>query len=188
MVYIEVWDSYEKQSYRNRTCIYGANGKQDLVIPVKRPGGNNTLTRDIMLDYDMPWHQVHWKSIVSAYGHSPFFEIFEPELAPFFVKKMKYLLDWNFGLLDRLFSLAGITVSYQRTENFIKPDSEKYLDLRDSIHPKKRRQKSDSGFAPSPYFQVFSEKLGFIPDLSFIDLLFNEGSDAVYLCRKYCHR
>lgn len=182
-VQIEVWDTYQKQSFRNRTTIYGANGRQDLVIPVKRPDGNNTSTRDVLLDYDMPWHRVHWKAITSAYKHSPFFDFFEAELAPAYEKKRKYLLDWNFYLLDLLFRMTGTQPHYSRTR-FYRDSEGSFRDFRETIHPKSRLQRKDPEFDPLPYFQVFKEKHGFIPNLSFIDLLFNEGSQAVSHCKK----
>jgi hypothetical protein len=180
---IEVWDTYQKQSYRNRTIIYGANGKQDLVIPVKRPNGNRTLTRDVILDYDMPWHQTHWKAIASAYKNSPFFDIFEPELKPCYLKKGKYLLDWNFQLLDILFEMTATDIQYTKTSSYYTM-KDSNSDFREFIHPKPRMHKKDTTFCPLPYFQVFAEKHGFIPNLSFIDLLFNEGPQAIYLCKK----
>lgn len=183
-VRIEVWDNYQKQSYRNRAAIYGANGKQDLVIPVKRPHGNNTLTRDVLLDYDMDWNQTHWKAICSAYKHSPFFDIFEAELAPAYQKKVKYLLDWNFHLMDTIIAMTGIHLPYSKTKVFEKQKNEAD-DFRDSIHPKIRMQVPDENFYPQSYFQVFSNKHGFIENLSFIDLLFNEGPQAISLCKKY---
>jgi len=181
---IEVHDNYQKQSYRNRTIIFSANGPLNLVIPVIKPNGNNTKTHDVIIDYEPPWQQIHWKAIVSAYKHSPFFEIFEEELRPVFQAKEKFLLDWNFLILDEIFKIAGIDKSYSRTHSFSRLNDEQILDYRDSIHPKARMQKNDPFFEQKTYFQVFSNKFGFFPNLSFIDLLFNEGSEATYICRQ----
>ncbi len=181
---IEVYDTYQKQSYRNRATILGANGKLDLVIPVKRPDGNNTKTRDVLIDYDTPWQQIHWKAIVSAYKNSPFFDIFEPEIKPLFKRKEKYLIDWNLLLLNAIFEMTWTELEYNKSEFYIKSTEEIYDDFRESIHPKKRLQQTDDLFSPIPYFQVFSEKFGYVPNLSFIDLLFNEGPQAAFLCRK----
>jgi len=183
-VTIEVHDNYQKQSYRNRTVILSANGPLNLVIPVIKPNGNNTKTRDILIDYEPPWQQVHWKAIVSAYKHSPFFEIFEDELRPSFAKKEKFLLDWNFYILDTILTITGIECLYSKSDLYIKPEGNNSFNFRDTIHPKARMQKEDPDFEPLNYFQVFSNKFGFVPNLSFIDLLFNEGSEAEYICRK----
>ncbi|MGD2035435.1 MAG: WbqC family protein, partial [Bacteroidales bacterium] len=158
----------------------------DLVIPVKRPDGNNTKTKDIIIDYDMPWNKTHWKALVSAYKHSPFFEVFEEEFRPLFRKKVKYLLDWNFIILDSIFAMAGHNPLYGKTDSFQLYSEDTVCDYRESIHPKVRMHKKDPYFSPRTYFQVFAEKYGFIENLSFIDLLFNEGPQAVYLCKKMC--
>jgi hypothetical protein len=180
-VIIESYDTFQKQSYRNRTSILGANGQLDLVIPVKRPGGNHTKTCDVLIDYDTPWQKIHWRSIISAYRHSPFFTIFESELEPLYVKNYKYLIEWNFMLLDTILKIAGTRVYYKRSESYLKSVSQ-VLDFRDSIHPKKRMQIIDPYFTPLKYTQVFESKFGFISNLSFIDLLFNEGPQAVDIC------
>lgn len=182
-IIIEIHDTYQKQSYRNRATILGANGKLDLVIPVKRPQGNNTKTCDILIDYDTPWQHTHWKAIVSAYKNSPFFDIFEPELKPYFRKKKKYLVDWNISLLEAILEMTSTKIAYTTSIHFIKPKSPEYDDYRDSIHPKKRMQIQDNSYHSISYFQVFSDKFGHTPKLSFIDLLFNEGPQAVYLCK-----
>lgn len=182
-IILEIHDTYQKQSYRNRATILGANGKLDLVIPVKRPQGNNTETRNILIDYDMPWQQTHWKAIVSAYKSSPFFDIFEPELKPFFRKKEKYLLDWNLILLNALLEMTSTKITFTTSTDFIMSPSSDQNDFRDKIHPKKRMQAPDTSYKPAPYFQVFNDKFGYIPNLSFIDILFNEGPQAMYLCK-----
>ncbi len=183
-VIIEVHDTYQKQSYRNRAVIYGANGPLDLVIPVKRPQSNQTKTCDVLLDYDMPWNQTHWKAIVSAYRHSAFFEIFEEELKPLYDAPTKFLIDWNFLLLDTLLEIIGRESHYAKSTGYTKQVKSDSCDYRDSIHPKKRMRKSDPLFTPLPYFQVFAEKHGFKSNLSFIDLLFNEGPQAADICLK----
>jgi hypothetical protein len=182
-VYIEVYENYQKQSYRNRTCIYGANGLQELVIPVKRPNGNNTNIQDVLIDYDMPWNQTHWKALVSAYKHSPFFEFFEEELEALYNRKFKYLLEWNFCLLDSLFVMIDRNINYKKTTSFIPEPDPSYCDYRFTIHPKKRMQKPDPFFTANPYFQVFADKHGFKENLSFLDLIFNEGPQAAFLCK-----
>ncbi|MBN1117625.1 MAG: WbqC family protein [Bacteroidales bacterium] len=182
-VIIDIHETYQKQSYRNRTSILGANGKLDLTIPVVKQFGNSTKTKDILIEYETNWQSVHWKAIVSAYGHSPFFEIFEAELAPLFIKKTKYLVDFNTNVLLQLFESLGKTdIQLNLSEKYILTSRE-IIDYRDSIHPKQRMQIPDSHFKAPEYFQVFAEKHEFISNLSFLDLIFNEGSQALYLCQ-----
>jgi hypothetical protein len=183
-VSIETHDNYQKQSFRNRSIILSANGPLNLVIPVIKTKGNNTATKEILIDHDNPWQQIHWKAIVSAYKHSPFFDIFEPELQPLYLRKEKYLLDWNFYILDQILSISGIEKKYVLTNSYQQNPEKDILDLRESIHPKERLQTIDLQFNPVPYHQVFANKFGFTPNLSFIDLLFNEGPQAEFICKK----
>lgn len=182
-VTIEINDTYAKQSYRNRCTIYGSNGKLDLSIPVVRPNGNKTITKDILIDYDTKWQSDHWRAIKSAYGNSPFFEIFEPELVSLYEHKTKYLIDFNEKTLNQLFNSLGVTYTFSKTRQFTDKKNTLQYDYRDSIHPKKRLQQPDLLFKQKSYFQVFASKLGFIPNLSFIDLMFNEGSQAIDICK-----
>ena len=53
------------------------------------------------------------------------------------------------------------------------------LNFREAFSPKKHRAAPDPQFNPQPYTQVFEEKQGFIPNLSILDLLFNEGPNSL---------
>ncbi|MBN2485180.1 MAG: WbqC family protein [Bacteroidales bacterium] len=182
---IDIYETYQKQSYRNRCTIYGANGPQQLTIPVIKTNGNHTLCKDILIEYETNWQHVHWMAIVSAYGHSPFFEIFEDELAHLFEKKEKFLIDFNLKILRQIQESMGTDFNIGFSQHFIMPADESY-DFRNSIHPKERLNKPDKYFKPVNYFQVFSEKFGHQPNLSFIDLMFNEGPQAIDICRQMC--
>jgi hypothetical protein len=176
-VYIEQHETYLKQSFRNRCYICGANGRIALVVPVKRKAGNLTKTKDTLVDYDTCWQRVHWNSIVSSYRSSPFFEYYEDNLKHFYNTKEKRLLDLNQKMLQLIIDLLDIDSEIHLTESFIKHyDYE--ADLRLAINPKKRLARDDNMFLAKGYGQVFMEKHGFLPNLSIIDLLFNEGPNS----------
>lgn len=182
---IDIYETYQKQSFRNRFTIFGANGPQDLSIPVIKPNGNRTLTKDIIIEYETNWQLVHWRAIVSAYGHSPFFEIFEEELIHLFEKKEKFLIDLNQKILDQVQKSLGIKFNIGFSDSFI-PLSDYPYDYRNTIHPKPRMVKPDNYFRSLPYFQVFADVHGNHINLSFIDLMFNEGAQAIDICKKMC--
>lgn len=180
-VVIEQHETYLKQSYRNRCYIYGSNGRITLTIPVKK--GNSNKTKDILIDYDTNWQRIHWNSIVSAYRSSPFFEFYEDDFKIFYIGKEKLLLDFNQKMLLMLLDFLKIETEISCTESFHR----KYdhaMDFREYINPKKRLARKDSRFIPCRYNQVFIEKHGFIPNLSMIDLLFNEGPGAGEILRQ----
>ena len=174
---IEQYDHYIKQTYRNRCNLMGANGILPLSIPVLKGQAHKTYVRDIRIDYDKKWQKLHWRSIESAYRHSPFFEFYMDEYSPFYEKRFEFLLDFNAALLEMILQALEIdnTVDYSR--EFIDAFREDYADYREAIHPK-RDLSSDPLFVPVSYHQVFAERLGFKANLSIIDLLFNEGPNA----------
>ncbi len=181
--YIDIHETYLKQSFRTRCQIAGANGVLDLSIPIIKPHGNKTMTKDIQIEYATNWMQVHWRAIISAYKSSPFFEFFEQELAVLFQEKVKFLIDFNTKALEIVFDALDLKLDLPFTKNFIPLEDTPY-DFRYSIHPKKRLQKPDPDFFSIKYYQVFHSKHGFLPNLSFIDLVFNEGPQAIILCKK----
>jgi hypothetical protein len=182
---IDCHETYQKQSYRNRCSIFSESGELSLTIPVIKPFGNRTSTKDVLIEYETSWQQVHWRAIVSAYGHSSFFEIFEPEFVHLFEKKEKYLVDFNEKILLQIQLSLGISFTIAYSKEYLPKEKYRY-DFRDSIHPKSRMQLPDSNYKAIEYFQVFSQNLGHLPNLSFIDLMFNEGPQAIDICRKCC--
>jgi hypothetical protein len=174
---IEQYDHYIKQTYRNRCNIMGANGILPLSIPVLKGLAHKTYVRDIRIDYDKKWQKLHWRSIESAYRHSPFFEFYMDEFASQYEQRFEFLLDFNVALLEMILQTLEIDNTLNYSRGFIEVGIQDYADYRESIHPK-RDLSSDPLFVPVHYHQVFSERLGFKANLSIIDLLFNEGPNA----------
>jgi len=168
-IQIDIFENYIKQTYRNRCCIYSANGKLTLSIPVIKVDGNHTNIKNIEIDYRQPWQKIHWRAIESAYNSSPFFLYYRDDLEPFYMKKYKFLVDLNHELFAILCNLVGIKTENLFSGKYFEP-SPNIIDMRNSFSPKKQNDHSQK-----KYKQVFDEKFGFIPNLSIIDLLFNEG-------------
>lgn len=175
-IFIEQFEHFNKQTYRNRCIISGSNGLISLVVPVIKGRGNKTLIKDIQLAYDMNWQRNQWQTIVSAYNSSPYFEFYQDELFPFFDKKYKYLLDYNLQIHETVCDFLEIENNFELTTDFEKVP-ENTLNFRDRISPKNKTN-IDTAFQPREYTQVFTEKFGFAPNLSILDLIFNEGPNA----------
>jgi len=176
-VFIEQYENFTKQTYRNRCVILAANGPVSLVIPVVKGRGSKIKIRDLKISYDTDWQRNHWRTIFSAYNSSPFFEFYRDDISPFFEKTWKFLFDYNLAILEIICELMEIDFNVELTDDFEKVDSNTQ-NFREAISPKKQKAKRDNDFHPHAYTQVFAEKFGFVPNLSILDLLFNEGPNS----------
>ena len=164
---LEVEEYFVKQTIRSRCQIAGANNILTLHIPKVRKNSSKTLVKDLRINHDTAWQKQHWNSIVSAYNSSPFFEYYQDDIAPLYEENPSFLLDWNNKIQELLDSLLNLEIVLPQTNSYQKDIDG--LDLRDYTFDKQT--------LPS-YTQVFSEKHGFTPHLSILDLLFNEGPNT----------
>ena len=171
----EVEDFYKKQSYRNRMEIHAANGKLMLSIPIKHLGyeGHQNY-KDVQIANEFPWQRNHWLTLKTAYQCSPFFEYYEDDILPLYHNTYSSLLEFNMQFMETICELLQVQIPQEVTKTYEK--NSEYYDLRSLIDVKSTRNKS-----VIEYTQVFSEKNGFIPNLSIIDLLFNMGPKTVKL-------
>lgn len=176
-VRIETSENYLKQSYRNRCIIAGANGPLPLSVPIVKPDTLKCLTKDIRISDHGNWRHLHWNAIVSAYNSTPFFEYYEDDFAPFYEKKYEFLFDFNEELRMLICQLLDIQPQIQYTTSF---EADVGNDFR-WISPK--QDIADPSFLLKPYYQVFQDKHGFLPNLSIIDLLFNTGNEGILILR-----
>jgi hypothetical protein len=172
-IHFEVEDNFQKQTYRNRCYIYGANGKQLLNIPVSHPqNSGRKKTKDTLINSESSWQRHHYKSIKIAYQSSPFFEFYEDDLMPIFTKNYKFLLDLNLDTFSFFNQAMDLDKSfYKTTEYQVHPTLSDYRELANVKHSLETPQK--------PYIQVFDDKFGFLENLSMLDLLFMEGPNAI---------
>ena len=208
MVWMERHDSFIKQTYRNRCVIAATHGPLALTVPVVHDGAS-PLTRDIRISDHGDWRRLHWNAIRSAYGESPFFEFYADDLAPFFEKRWEFLVDFNEAIMEKMCELLDIhpiikhTKAYmtfksseisnileasENLESFKSSETSDILeapetppamdDFRDAIRPK--HPLPDASFTPHRYYQVFEQKHGFLPNLSILDLLMNEGNESMF--------
>ena len=169
----EMHDNFQKQTYRNRTYIYGANGKLQLSVPVIHSHKNRQLYKDVKISHEEKWQLKHRKSLEAAYRTSPYFEFYEDELRPLFKIKSDFILDHNL----KCFEIITACLQLDVTPKFSTAFDKEPLDIKDYRYLTNSRQEKKIRF--EPYTQVFNDKHGYINNLSILDLLFNEGTNAL---------
>ncbi|WP_299226325.1 WbqC family protein [uncultured Psychroserpens sp.] len=169
----EVCDNYQKQTYRNRAIIYGANGRLDLNVPVHYTQKNRQLSKAIDIFSASNWQDLHLKSLESAYRASPFFEYYIDDIKPIFEMPFKTLIDLNFKSIEIIFNCLQLPFEYMLTRIF-ELEPKEYIDARPLANSRKEIRQDFQ-----PYDQVFDNKHGFIKNLSILDLLFNEGPNTI---------
>ena len=173
-VEIEQWESFRKQTYRNRCLIATTNGIQALTVPIEH--SDSPLIKDIRLSDHGNWRHLHWNALQSAYGESPFFEYYQDDIRPFFEKHWEFLLDFNEAIRLKMCELIDIQPNVSYTKEFV--SEENMASFRDVICPK--HPQDDPDFTPRRYYQVYEQKHGFLPNLSILDLLFNMGPESIF--------
>lgn len=186
IVYIEACENYQKQSYRNRCMFYSDSGSQSLTVPVIHENGTHKLPiKDLKVDYSRPWVRQHQRAIASAYGTSAYFEYYCDDLFSVMDSMPETLFALNAAIIGFFLKAIGLEADIRETTGFFLPGSGKYgLDLRETIHPKRKNDILVRLGLGKPYFQVFSSRYGFIPGLSVMDLLFNEGPDSILFLKR----
>ncbi|RYY37209.1 MAG: hypothetical protein EOP46_03560 [Sphingobacteriaceae bacterium] len=172
-IYIEGEEHFPKQTYRNRANIYSPDGPLTLVVPVIKGSKNHTNVKDVRISYDFRWQRLHWMSLQGCYRRSAYFEYYEEEFAPFYEQRFDFLFDYNQQLLELILRLLKIKTALQFTSEYEANYPVRVADFRSNIHPKRENLTT-----VKPYFQVFEERYGFLPNLSIVDLLFNQGPQS----------
>ena len=173
---IEKQEHLLKQTYRSRATISSPDGKLDLTLPVIKGSKNHTPMKDVKLSYDAKWQRLHWLSLQTCYRSSAYFEFYEDGLAPFYEKKYTFLFDFNMELLNWIFKQMKISPTVNYTVDYESQIADE-LDFRNKFSKNNIHEVNMKA-----YFQVFSDRNVFIPNLSIVDLLFNQGPQTkIYL-------
>lgn len=209
-IIFEQYEYYQKMSFRNRCRIAGADGPIDLSVPLEKGRDQKSLVKDVRISGSVSWQGQHWKTILSCYSRSPWFEFYRDDLQQLYGRPFVFLLDWNLSCFEWSLRMLNMPVNSSLTDSFQKTyQGEEWVDWRGRLLPKNREPRSgpkasiapetlaaakdpevpEHSFAPGTpnlpenaapvkYRQVFEDRIGFLPGLSILDLLFCEGKNA----------
>ncbi|CAN5360833.1 WbqC family protein [soil metagenome] len=177
-IYIEALENFQKATYRNRAHIAGPNGIERLTIPIEEGRGLRCPISEVRISYAQPWPKLHWSAIVAAYGRSPYFEFYQHELQPLYESPGLLLFGFNLKVIQTTWRLLNIKSELHFTKDYYKSAPEGWLDIRGALHPNLEKNQAAEWTHEMPYYQVFQDRNGYLPDMCAWDLLFNEGPNA----------
>lgn len=166
---IDLGEHFIKRSARNRTKIMTANGTLDLTVPVVNANRPRTAMHKMRIDYSKPWQHQHWVAILSAYRSSAYFDTLADRLEPFYKGGFESLAQYNLEILRELLDFIGYSAPLRTTEQYVVA-----TDADTDLRPKQRT----TACSIPEYFQLFSDRLPFTPNLSLLDLIMSEGPHA----------
>lgn len=178
-VTFDLAEHYQKMSYRNRYYLAAPEGRLLMSIPLDQGRNQRIPVADVKISARTGWQDQHWKTLTSLYGRSPFFEYFEHLLRPLFEKEYEHLHNFNKESIAWVDQALNLQLSFEETQHFQRDYAGDITDLRNSLQP----QQPLLSDIPS-YYQVFAERIGFLPDCSILDLIFNEGRYATAILKK----
>ncbi len=166
-------EHFEKMSYRNKYYLAAANGLLTLSIPLQHGREQRTAMKEVHIDNKARWQTQHWRSIVSAYRRTPYFEYYEPSLQPLFTQPYDLLADFNMASMLWLKDQLALNFTIHTVDEYSPEYPGALYDLRKGL-----KRKPAPGFPE--YYQPFRDRIGFLPDLSILDLLFAEGPNTMH--------
>ena len=179
-VAVDLTEHYDKRNKSlNRVCIVGPNGEQSLSVPLCKPN-RDMKVRQIAISEHANWRHTHWGALFSAYGRTPFFEYFADDLKAIFEnKEIQTVAEFNLKLHEAIVEFLDLPIE----TTVIRDKAElSNMEIKADFRDANRDALADFRIAKE-YYQIWSEKLGFCPNLSIFDLLCNLGREAVYYLR-----
>ncbi|MFK8054753.1 MAG: WbqC family protein [Saprospiraceae bacterium] len=158
-------EHYQRRTQRNRTVITNSHGRQTLSIPLLGGKHQSCPITEVQISYAEDWRRQHWLSIQAAYGSAPFYLAFEDELQELFSRKPDTLWEWNWGLIEWVAGIVAPKLVLAKADDWI-PE----IDTIDAT------LKAVDNLQEYP--QIFSERTGWMSNLSVLDLIMCQGTAA----------
>ena len=162
----------------HRYRVDGPNGMQTLTVPLVG-STNNMMTpmRDVLISEHGDWRRLHWGALYSAYGRSPYFDYVADDLSRIINGTQRYLHELNAQLHQLVVDFMDLPLATHYLDGVGEEDMAGALDLRRRIAMKKA---DTLPIANVPYYQMWTTKSGFCPDMSILDLMMNMGREGIF--------
>ena len=168
-VVLDAAEHFQKMSFRNRYRISGANNSILLSVPIVNGRNYHGTMREVQIFNEPRWQTQHWRTLVSVYKHTPYFDHYADSLKPLYETRFIHLTDFNRASMEWVKQQLKMGFELQETAIYVKEYPQDVTDIRNV---------KNADVSLPKYYQVFEDRIGFIPDLSILDLLFSEGPGA----------
>ncbi len=196
---------FVKKSWQHRNRIKTSNGVVLLTIPIKK-SSRNTVICDILISYDNKNQlENHWRTISLTYKNAPYFDNYKDIFHQIYSQKYKFIKDLNVKIIKTTCEILDIKTKFifssklnLRDENMGKTEkivnlckkmgitflydakgAQEFIDT--SLFHEENISIAFQNYEHPVYSQLFGE---FVPYMSVIDLLFNEGPKSLNIIRK----
>lgn len=190
---------FTRRDWRNRNLIKTPQGLKWLTIPVKVKGKFEQKIMDTEIE-DFRWANNHWQTFRLFYSKSPHFKDFEPVFEQAFreSKEISHLSQVNFHFISLICTLLKITTKLSWSSDYTLVDgkterlvglcqaagADHYLSGPSAMNyiDGSLFQKAGIGLEFIDYsgYPEYSQLYGkFEPGVTILDLIFNEGPNAV---------
>lgn len=157
-------DHLPKQTFRNRMTILGSQGSQILTMPLEKPSGSKTATKDVLVSYQQNWPLIHWRALKTAYASAPYFEHYASDIEKLLFKKHSFLVDFDLEITQFILSVYQLPIDLSFTKEYEASYPEDY-----------RSFDYETLEMNGEYNQVLFHEKQFNSQVSILDLLFCEG-------------
>lgn len=167
--------SFRRSSFRNRMILPGSNGLVSLTIPVIGGRSVKQPYSTVEIDYSSAWQRDHFRTMETIYGNAPFFFHYKTSLEEIFAQKPQFLVDWNRTCFDWI--IRKMKINFHLVEANPVPNNLITRQRIDFYLPSNHDKIEKKPFIKYP--QLFEDRIGFKPNVSILDILFNLGPDAL---------
>lgn len=162
----------------HRYAIVGPNGVEQLTVPLTGSTAAMPVpARDVLISEHARWRHRHWGALMAAYGKAPFFEFAAPHLHHIIVEgKQTHLMELNRDIHEWVVDFLDLPI-VTTYDDVPTQAPQGMADWRPLLGTKR------GDLLPLhdvPYYQLWASRHGFVPGMSILDLLMNEGREAIF--------
>mgnify|MGYP001195102082 CR=1 FL=1 len=190
---------YSRRSYQNRNLIYSKNGPKWITLPVHK-SSRNTKIIDIKINNEIDWQKKHYESIYNSYFKAKFFFEINDLFKNIFNRKWDYLCELNIYIIreilkylklnNNIYLSSELNLSSKKSDLILEIcnlfNANEYITGMGSKNYLDHKNFEDNNIKiiytePKNHMYNQGVESNFMPNLSILDYLYNNGSTTEFL-------